>query len=507
MFYQRSFVFRMLDAFFRHRIIFLVSSLTVITLISVFVLLKPKSYEGGYTIILDNHTLTNPLGASSQSSGDDVDTSVNHLQSLISTQQFIADSLKNPDGSDVILHYPININDGEQLSDLRKSITVTATADDAFSLSIQYKDPDDAKKLLNGIITSFITQTAQEKSAFFSADVAFIQQQVDTYRQKLSDAETALTNFKAKNSTNLPSEQQAIEQQMVTYQSQAQDLAIEQTSDQQRAKYLQSQLALVPQQIVTAQTDTDSPLVTQLKNLEVQLTTDVVVKQMKPTHPEVIALQQQIDRLKQDIEIKRKTGDAEYKGPMSTDTEPNPLYQSLQSQVVQTEIDERASQAKLTATMQLLAKATAGAALVPGAERTLTNLERDYSTYSTNYDNLMNRLQEAQINEQLNLRQAQNAYDVLLTAPPTSSQSRSKIAELLLGGVVLALLIAFTLVLLAELLDQSLRDPLETQRLLDLPVLAILPDAPVLNSFDAAGARLLTNYQDDQDGPPKALVG
>jgi uncharacterized protein involved in exopolysaccharide biosynthesis len=67
MFYQRSFVFRMLDAFFRHRIIFLVSSLTVITLISVFVLLKPKSYEGGYTIILDNHTLTNPLGARPES--------------------------------------------------------------------------------------------------------------------------------------------------------------------------------------------------------------------------------------------------------------------------------------------------------------------------------------------------------------------------------------------------------------------------------------------------------
>jgi uncharacterized protein involved in exopolysaccharide biosynthesis len=244
-----------------------------------------------------------------------------------------------------------------------------------------------------------------------------------------------------------------------------------------------------------------------LKNLEVDLTTDLVVKQMKQTHPEVVALQQQIDRLKSVIEAKKRSGDPDYKGMTSTDTEPNPLYQSLQSQVVQVEIDLRASQAKLSATMQLLAKATTGAALVPGAERTLTNLERDYATYSTSYDNLMNKLQEAQINEQLNLRQAQNAYTVLLTSPPVSSQGMSKVAAMFAGGVILAILIGFALVLVAELLDQSLRDPLETQRLLDLPVLAVLPDASVLNSSDKAGTRLLQGYSEGLDASAKVLAG
>jgi polysaccharide chain length determinant protein (PEP-CTERM system associated) len=497
----------MLDAFFRHRIVFLVSSLTIVALIGAFLVLKPKSYEGGYTIILDNHTLTNPLADSTQTTGDDVDTSVNHLQSLISTQEFIEDSLKNPDGSSVVLHYPINVDNADQMDSLRKAITIAATANDSFSVSMDYKDPDDAKKIMNGIITAFISQTAQEKSAFFSADVAFIQQQVDAYRQKLSDSETALTNFKAQNANNLPSEQEAIEQQMVSYQAQAQDLEIEEASDQQRSKYLESQLVSVPPTIVTAQTATDSPLTTQLKNLEVDLTTDLVVKQMKQTHPEVVALQQQIDRLKSVIEAKKRSGDPDYKGMTSTDTEPNPLYQSLQSQVVQVEIDLRASQAKLSATMQLLAKATTGAALVPGAERTLTNLERDYATYSTSYDNLMNKLQEAQINEQLNLRQAQNAYTVLLTSPPVSSQGMSKVAAMFAGGVILAILIGFALVLVAELLDQSLRDPLETQRLLDLPVLAVLPDASVLNSSDKAGTRLLQGYSEGLDASAKVLAG
>ena len=507
MFYQRSLVFRVLDAFFRHRVIFLVSTITVIALITGFLVLRPKSYVGGYTVFVDNRTLTNPLADQTQNNWNDIDTSVSHLQTLISTQEFIDQALKNPDGTPVPLRYPLNVDDPEKMAELRKGITVADAANDAFTVTMEYKDPNDTKTILSSIITAYITQTAQEKSAFYSSDVAFIQQQVDSYHDKLTASEAALTKFKSQNANNLPSEQDAIEQQMVTYQAQGQDLQIQEIADQQRSQYLLSQLSHVPQTIIAAQTAGASPLLAQLQNLEVQLTTDVAVKQMKPTHPEVIALQQQIDRLKNVISAKQKTGDDTEKGLISTDTEPNPLYQSLQSQLDQVQIDQKTSKAKLDATMQLLGKATTGAALVPGAERTLANLERDYSTYSTAYTNLMARLQEAQMNEQLNLRQAQNAYTVLLTQPPVSSQGLSKSPVMLFGGIILALLIGATLVLLAELMDQSLRDPVDAQRVLDLPVLAVLPDSPVLNTTDRAGQHLLNSPGDDLNVSGKVLTG
>jgi polysaccharide chain length determinant protein (PEP-CTERM system associated) len=480
MFYQRSLVYRILDSFFRHRLLFLVSTLTIVALIVCFLALKPKTYVGGYTVIEDDRILENPLSDSQTTNYNDVDESVNHLQSLISTQDFLTQALKNPDGTNIELDAPLDLDDPNVLAELRKDISVDESANDAFTLNMEYKNPDDIKRILSEIISTYITQTAQEKSAFYSEDVAFIQQQVDDYRSKLTSAESALTDFKAQNANNLPSEQEAIEQEMVTYQSQLQDLQIQQGEDQMRDQYLHSQISQIPPTIVATQTATDSPLVTQLKSLEVQLDTDIAVKQMKPTHPEVIALQEQIERLKASMAQKVKDHDSEMSGLTSTDTEPNPLYQSLQGQLFQVQIDEHATAAKKTETQLLLSKAVSGAALVPAAQRTLTNLERDYSTYSSSYDNLMSRLQEAQINEQLNLRQAASAYTVLQTSPPVSSQGLSKILMMFIGGVFLALVIGISLVMLSEFLDRSIRDPLDAQRILGMPILAVLPDSPIL---------------------------
>ncbi len=504
MFYQRSLVYRILDSFFRHRIIFLVATLTVIALIVGFLVLRPKTYTAGYTVIQDDRTLTNPLADQQQdTSTNDLDTAVSHFTSLIATQDFISQALTNPDGTPVALHYPVDVNNNDSLVALRKDITVTESAADAFTVDIEYRDPDDAKAILAGLISTFISRSAQEKSAYFSSDVSFIQSQVDEYRQKLSAAEDALTNFKSQNANNLPSNQDAMEQNVVQYQSQAQDLQTQQIADQQREQYLQTQLAQIPQTIVSQQNATDSPLVAQLKQLETQHDLDIAVKEMKPTHPEVLALNQQIGRLQALIAAKVKNGDAQ--GQALTDTEPNPLYQSLQGQLVQVEIDQRANQAKEASTMQLLNQATKGVSLIPGAERTLTNLERDYTTNSAAYDNLMQRLQEAQINEQLNLRQAQNAYTVLLTSPPVSSQGPSKILALFVGGVLLALLIGSSLVLLCEYLDRSLRDPLDAQRILDLPVLAVLPDTPLLRAGEHGDRYLPGSTTESLSGSNKAL--
>jgi succinoglycan biosynthesis transport protein ExoP len=507
MFYQRSLLYRILDSFFRYKVIFIVSVLTVISIIAVYLALRPKTYVACYTVIADDASISNPLGDVQQTSWSDIDQDVTHLQTLIETPEFISDSLRNPDGTPLTLRYPIDVGDNSQMDILRKSISVNDSASDAFTVAMEYKDPGDEGKILNGIVANYVTETAQRKSASFTKEVAFIQGQVDYYRQKLTDAETAVTNFKAQNANNLPGEQDAIEQEMVTYQSQAQDLEIEQAADQQREQYLQSQIAQVPQTIITAQTANQSPLTTQLQNLEVQLTTDIAVKQMKPSHPEVIALQQQIDRLKAVVDAKAKSGDSEYKGAQTTDTEPNPLFQSLQGQLVQVEIDQRTSQARQAATMALLQKATTGAANVPGAERTLSNLERDYSTYSNSYDSLMSKLQEAQINEQLNLQNAQSAFTPLLTQVPVSSQNKSKTLVMFLGGVILALVIGISLVLLCEALDQSLRDPQDAQKLLNLPILAVLPDSSLLQSDDRPDRRQLGGRADNLSGSTKVLSG
>jgi hypothetical protein len=128
----------------------------------------------------------------------------------------------------------------------------------------------------------------------------------------------------------------------------------------------------------------------------------------------------------------------------------------------------------------LLQRAQASAQAIPFAEREAANLQRDYEGNREIYGTLSNKLQEATLSEQLNLKQQRDAFTVLLTSPPQSLQSTKKTAILLIAGLFGALIIGASLVVGSEWLDQSLRDPVDAARALGLPVLAVLPEAGML---------------------------
>ena len=481
MFYRRSFLYRALDAFFRHRWLFLLSTSCVIVLVVAFAATRKSSYSVGYTVLIDSRTVGNPLSNDAPQGGWDlVMQTTNHLQSLLATSEFLKSALINPDGSGIGLHHPINLDDPNELTELRNSISINAMGSDSFSFGVVNGDAHDADLICKSLIQTFVNRSAEEKSSYYSEQVAFIGQQVEQYKKSLAVSEDALSEFKRKNVNNMPSQQEAIEQNLITFQTQEQELQTQLASSMIRQSFLQKELAQTPQKVVANQTYGDSPLDTRLKAMQAELTDDIAVKQMKETHPAVVDLKEKIARLTKQIVISRAHNAKEANGITSTDMQPNPEYQALQSQLVDAQSQSQEAQSKLAMTQMLLSRAESGAQAVPAAERSLANLTRNYASDERTYDTLLGRLQEATMSEQLNLKQQRAAYEVLLTSPPQSLQSGKKTFMLLFGGVFLALIIGSALVVLSEWLDQSLRDPIDAQRALGLPVMAVLPEAGML---------------------------
>lgn len=500
MYYQRSLGFRIVDSFLRHRWLFIVSVLGVIALICAYGALRPKTYNAAYTVMLNGQAVPNPLTNYADSiTWAGVTELCNHFQSLVSTKEFVQDSLKNPDGTPLQLAHPVDLNDQDQLLDLQKNIFINPVASDEFTVSITTRDPDDALKILNALISNFIERNAQEKSAGDSENVAFISQQLADYKDKLQVAEAQLATFKAENVAHLPTQQDAIVQQLGNLQSQQQDLQIQMAEDNDRIAFLTQQMKATPASITANQQMGRSYLENQLIVLKGELDNAVTVKQEKPNHPEVIGLTNAIKRLEKLEAQKQKSNAPEASGVLTRDVQPNPSYIALQTQLFEDQLDVKALQAKANQLTAAIQKSEIGVAAVPAEERQLADLTRNYDIYRANYDTLEQRLTTARIDEELHLREQRDAYQALLTSPPQASTTLKKVIMLYVGGVFLALIVGIGLVVLSEWLDRSLRDPLDTQRALGVAVLAVLPETPALRFGDPRYRGL--------DGPPNKRLG
>jgi polysaccharide chain length determinant protein (PEP-CTERM system associated) len=489
-----------MDSFLRHRWLFVVSVLTIIALICAYGLLRPKTYTTGYTVMLNNQAVPNPLTNYADSiTWEGVTELCNHFQSLVSTKDFMQNALKNPDGTAIGLAHPINFNDQDQLLDLQKSIIVNPVSADQFTVTVTTRDPNDGLKILNAIISSFIERNAQEKSAGDSENVAFIGQQLSSYKDKLQTAEANLSTFKAENASHMPSQQDAIVQQLSNLQAEQQDMQLQMASENDRIAFLTRQIKQTPASITANQQMGRSYLDTQIIELQGQLDNAITVKQEKPNHPEVISLKAALARLEKLRAAKQKSGAEEASSVLTRDVQPNPAYEALKTQLFEDQLQVQTLQAKMQQLAGAISQAQTGASQVPAEERELADLTRNYDIYRSNYDTLEQRLTAARIDEELHLRQQRDAYEALLTSPPQASASAKKMIILYVGGIFLALIVGIGLVVLSEWMDRSLRDPLDTQRALGVAVLAVLPEAAALR-FGDNGYRGL-------GGPPNKRLG
>ncbi|HEY3329957.1 MAG TPA: hypothetical protein VGK19_08060 [Capsulimonadaceae bacterium] len=476
MYYQRTMLYRVLDSFLRHKWLFIVSAGTVLALVLAFSVLRPVKFVTAYTIVVSSNATHNPLSqVDTNDNGSQIlDRTVRQMQALISTKRFMRTALTGPDGKPAYLNNPINVENADQLAALQKDITVTADGTDSFTIQLTYGNPDDTLTILNGIIAAYIRRDADEKTSYFSQQVAFLTQQVADYKDKLTNAEGSLARWKKDHPEGDPAGMAGSQQDLENLRQRRDELRVQISSTQERIAVLQQQLAGTPKKIIAMERVSQagiSPLQARLEEMKDELAEDMDVKGMTADHPVVVALNKQIARLRQRIAAQRSGGHVD-----TQDLQPNPIYDGLQNQLLQTSIDLRSLQTEISDTNRRLGTATVRVSNNPDFERALAGLTRNYRIYDQNYNTLLDRLEQARMNEQINRRQVTDQYQILLTQQPTSVTKGKKAIMLYVGGFFIAMMIGIGLVLLSEWMDRSLRDPIDAQNALGVPVLALLPE-------------------------------
>jgi len=300
------------------------------------------------------------------------------------------------------------------LTDLRKSIAITATSTDDTTAAageslytIAYADSNRARALtvVKSLVDGFVNGTIGNNRVGSEQAQSFLRQQIKDYEARLSAAEQRLAEFKKTNIGLVPGDDKSdyfsrLNTEMTALQQAETKLAI---ASGRRAE-LGRQLAKTRPYLVgssgagSQSAGTQSDLSVRVQESEGKL--QELLLRFTDKHPEVIALRGQIEELKRqeakelaDI-AKGGTGSGAIRS-LAT----NPVYQEIQMQLNQSDVESASLRGEIDQHNGEIAKLKKVVNTAPEVEQRYAQLNRDYDVTKAQYTALAARLEKAKVTD------------------------------------------------------------------------------------------------------------
>jgi len=338
-----------------------------------------------------------------------------------------------------------------------------------------------AASVVNEYVTRILTDNMASRTSQAQDTMQFFQQEVERLGADLSTQSARILEFQSQNADALPStlnyrltEQSNLQERLAGVQRDIAGL-----KDQKQRLI---EIYRATGQLDTARTTPQSPEVAQLAALELELSQALSV--LAPENPKIILLQTRLANLR--AQVKAKTVDPAATQDGSTDipgttagdgtafTADAPM---TMLQIQTTEIDSRV--ARLTEESSsiaiLLTALTSSIERSAGVAVQLEALNRDYANLQAQYDGATDRLSKASTGERIAVLSKGQRIGVLDGATVPDTPSRPNRVRIILMGAVLGLGLGLGLVGLLELLNTSVRRPVDLERHLNIIPIGTIP--------------------------------
>lgn len=401
-----------------------------------------------------------------------------------------------------------------EVTDRRTGSPVKSTI--AFTLAYESPSPASAQKIANELTTLFLNENVKNRQQKAAETTSFLDDELARIGQHMSGVEQQIADFKRRHSGRTPelslSNVVASERAEVEAQRIDRELAFA----QERRLQLQAQLAETrPQAPLTNAGGATLEPEDRLRALQLQLAG--AQAQFSDSHPDVRRLKREIGALQEQVAPQAAAADREQALARLTqqlgqlrqrysDAHPdvvalrrthaaldqavrvdgaasapparrpdNPQFLALRTQIetLGGQIDMlRAERKELQSRLAFLGQRVSAA---PEVERELQELVRDLDASRARFRELRDKQAQAQVAEQL--ERSRKAERFTIIEPPVFPERPSRPNRgLILGlGLMLALAGAVTAVALREALDQTVTGPRDVLRVMQVPVLAVLP--------------------------------
>jgi polysaccharide chain length determinant protein (PEP-CTERM system associated) len=359
--------------------------------------------------------------------------------------------------------------------------------DNLYMLGYRDNDPETAKRVVQSLVSIFVESSLGQTRQGTSTATTFINEQIKTYETKLEEAETRLKEFRLKNLTlagtgegkdaaaHIADISGQLERARLEYREavNARDAAKAQLDAERAGNRTQTTTQSLLQESTTnvATPELDARLADQRRNL------DALLQRYTDQHPDVIATR----KLIKDLEEQRKRELAELRKAAVATPSVNLTQgggslatQELVRILATTEVQVASLRARVDEYSSRYSQAMAALKTAPQVEAEAAQLNRDYAINKKNYEDLVQRREQASISGELDV--ASGVADFRVIDPPRANPKPVAPNRLLLlaGAMAAALGIGVFTTFAASQLRPVFHDANDLRARVELPILGVV---------------------------------
>ncbi|MBI5117890.1 hypothetical protein HZA56_15555 [Candidatus Poribacteria bacterium] len=467
-------------------------------------LFLPKVYESSCTVEVDRGTIENPLKNGTERPPDLGD----HLRvfSESALKWDILSRVVDKVGAEAIIENSDVYNIGkaarsvglgkrnsrgsrDDLSQkeavtalLRKGIRVQQRQPRFLVLSYRGTHSSVNADILNTLVSSLIEEKIKLELTQAGRSFEFLKTEMESYRQKLEEAEARLKEFKEQHISELPNDANINLSQLSNDKSDVLACELEMKELTTRVRYIDEELQKQKELVVSEVRREANPMLTVLNERIVDMEVELTRLRTNYTelHPRVVELKGQLE------DLKRQRTEAENSTVNSETSMLNPVHQQLTQDKQNTLVRIEVLKNRLANLKRRVDENEKKVRSMPAQEQQLVTLTRNYEVTSNIYNMFLQKVEEVRVQEKLvtdekdkeSFRVIEYARATFASVAPNRMQLLFMI--LLAGGGICVGMMA-----LLNFFDDSLRSVEEAKEFLKKPLLGTVPS---LSSHEGNGA-------------------
>jgi polysaccharide biosynthesis transport protein len=453
----------------------------------------PSVYRSGTLILVEQPTM--PKDYVTPNVSDDLQE---RLQSI--TQQILSRTrlLQIIDQVKVYGDEGKPMSPDEKVERMRKNIEIELVHDahndkiTAFNVYYSARDPRLAQKVTSELTNLFINENVEVRQQQSEDTTQFLQSQLETARNALSEQEEKIRVFKGQHVGEMPAQQQSNLQILSGLQAQLQSGEDGLNTARQQRIYLQTLIYQYRSLQGTVSSGGDAPeslpaIDKELERLKTQLAE--LSSRYTDRHPDLRKVKDQIartektrDALIADLSTKSTASDDKTKNRSASDLAPNSPVMQLQGQLHANQVEIASRERAIAELKTSINGYQARLNQEPVREQQLADLTRGYDQSKSSYDELLKKKNQSEMATSMERLQQGERFRVL--DPPSlpgkpDFPNRLKFCGMGLGiGLMLGLVVAGGF----EFLDDRMHSEQEIKDLLPVGIMVEIPE--VLNFSD-----------------------
>ncbi|MBI3772208.1 MAG: chain length-determining protein [Gammaproteobacteria bacterium] len=266
--------------------------------------------------------------------------------------------------------------------------------DNLYIITFRDSNPELAKRVVQSLLTIFVEGSLGTTRSDTDVAQKFIDQQIEEYEKRLTEAEDKLKQFKQANVGKMPTDNAGYYSRLQSEMTSAQQAELELREATNRRDRLKEQLA-DEQEAVAGDLQNNvmpqaSPVDARIQGLQAKL--DELLLQYTDRHPDVLSIKSTIADLK-----KQKEGQAG--AAVRSGLSVNPVYQQLKISLGEAEANVASLKARVGEYRSRVGQLKGMVNTVPQVEAEMARLNRDYEVVKQSYDELLQRRESAHMAE------------------------------------------------------------------------------------------------------------